>query len=525
MAKLLPQAGWIHSQERSNARSEVRLTAKPRLQFRNGVISFFSLFLVFASLVSCVQPNSTLQTSITQTPVVIVKPEATRTQIPPRPVYGPATLVDYVAQSGDSFLSLASHFNTTVAEIQEANPLILKTITTLAAGLKMKIPIYYESLWGSQFQIIPDYLFVNGPAQIGFNTSEFVDQQPGWLKGYTILAGGLDRRGGDLIDYVAQSFSISPRVLLMIAEYQTGALTQPVLDPEKETYPLGYEDLFHQGFYLQLVWAANQLNSGYYGWRNGRLDDITRSDGSIEVPDPWQNSATVALQTYYSQKLSLLDYEKAINEDGFLKTYKTYFGDPWQEADQALIPGNLQQPDFSLPFAKGRTWSFTGGPHAAWGSGEPLAALDFAPFADFSGCTISNEFVTAIADGQIVRTEPAVAVLDLNQDGDERTGWSVLYLHLGPTDMVRPGVLVKTGDPIGHPSCEGGDNVTGTHVHIARKYNGEWIDADSAIPFNLEGWIAKNGSEAYKGTLSRYGRVVTASERGGSESRIKAGTK
>ncbi len=34
-----------------------------------------------------------------------------------------------------------------------------------------------------------------------------------------------------------------------------------------------------------------------------------------------------------------------------------------------------------------------------------------------------------------------------------------------------------------------GGEVTGTHVHIARKYNGEWILADGPLAFNLEGWI------------------------------------
>ena len=66
---------------------------------------------------------------------------------------------------------------------------------------------------------------------------------------------------------------------------------------------------------------------------------------------------------------------------------------------------------------------------------------------------------------------------------------------------------------------------TGTHVHIARKYNGEWIDADSAVPFNLEGWIAHNGAEPYLGTLKRYGKVITAVVQGTGNSNITAGAK
>jgi len=62
---------------------------------------------------------------------------------------------------------------------------------------------------------------------------------------------------------------------------------------------------------------------------------------------------------------------------------------------------------------------------------------------------------------------------------------------------------------IGYPSCEGGE-VTGTHVHIARKYNGEWILADGPLAFNFEGWIAHNGAQAYLGTLTRGALTIKA---------------
>jgi LasA protease len=75
--------------------------------------------------------------------------------------------------------------------------------------------------------------------------------------------------------------------------------------------------------------------------------------------------------------------------------------------------------------------------------------------------------------------------------------------------MVKSGTKLKVGDPIGRPSCEGGHS-TGTHVHIARKYNGEWIPSDGPIPFDLEGWIAKDGSQPYLGTLTKYSRTVSA---------------
>jgi hypothetical protein len=81
---------------------------------------------------------------------------------------------------------------------------------------------------------------------------------------------------------------------------------------------------------------------------------------------------------------------------------------------------------------------------------------------------------------------------------------------------------IKTGDVIGYPSCEGGIT-TGTHIHVARKYNGEWIPADSAIPFNLDGWIAHNGENPYDGTLTRNNQTIIACPCADIASQIHAG--
>jgi hypothetical protein len=75
--------------------------------------------------------------------------------------------------------------------------------------------------------------------------------------------------------------------------------------------------------------------------------------------------------------------------------------------------------------------------------------------------------------------------------------------------MIPQGSVVEAGDFLGHPSCEGG-TATGTHIHVARKYNGEWIIADSVLPFVMEGWVPKDGSAPYEGTLTRFERTVTA---------------
>jgi hypothetical protein len=146
-----------------------------------------------------------------------------------------------------------------------------------------------------------------------------------------------------------------------------------------------------------------------------------------------------------------------------------------------LIPASLQQPELGLPFVPNSVWDFTGGPHPAWGTSLPFGALDFAPPSEESGCVESKVWFTAPADGVIARSAEATVILDLDGDGDERTGWVLFFFH-----------------------------VAGTHIHVARRYNGEWIPAAGLLPFVLDGWVAEYGGTAYEGTLTKGSKVVPA---------------
>lgn len=439
-------------------------------------------------------------------------PMAAQTPLPTRPTYRPGELVDYIAQTGDTLPALAARFNTTVDQIFEANPNIPRDATTMPPGMPMKIPIYYLALWASPFQILPDHAFVNGPTGIGFSTSAFVAAQPGWLKDYRVYAAGEWRSGAEMVDYVAMNYSISPRLLLAILEYQGGALTQPEQPVKKNL--LGFTRRYWENHYLQLVIAANTLNNGYYGWRLGNLVEFEENDKVLIRPDPWQNSASVAIQYYYSRLFTGEKYAVATGPEGLFQTYSNLFGDPWQDPF-VLLPGSLRQPEFRFPFPADQVWSYTGGPHTGWGTGEPLAGVDFAPPSKTSGCFIADEknFSTAMADGLVVRSGVEGVALDLDHDGDERTGWVIFYLHLSSKDRAPLGTELLTGDKIGYPSCEGG-RATGSHVHIARKFNGEWIAADSPLPLVMNGWVTHNGSREYLGTLTKGGSSVTACECG-----------
>ncbi|MDO9302700.1 MAG: hypothetical protein Q7T89_15040, partial [Anaerolineales bacterium] len=94
-------------------------------------------------------------------------------------------------------------------------------------------------------------------------------------------------------------------------------------------------------------------------------------------------------------------------------------------------------------------------------------------------------------------------------DGYEQTGWNLLYMHIAKEDRVPKGTWLEVDDRIGHASCEGGVS-TGTHLHFARKYNGEWVTADGPIPFIMSGWRVVAGENAYEGKLVKDDMVVIA---------------
>lgn len=418
----------------------------------------------------------------------------------------PAPTQYYMTQSGDTLEALAARFGVNPADI--VVPAGLSTGTTLPHNQLLIIPNVLPEVGPSQ-KLIPDSELVFSGAAAAFDPQAYAVEQGGYLARYVGVADGTAAVGGDVLLAAARNHSINPRLLMALLEYQSGWVTNPQPQGPALRYPYGYVHDYLVNLNAQLSWATSRLATGYYSWRTGRLTELTFPDGSTLRLDPTLNAGTVALQYYFAQTLNRPDWEAAVGPTGFASTYATLFGDPFARALEPLLPANLSQVPLALPFAPGETWSYTGGPHGAWEAGGAQAALDFAPGAGSTGCGTSLAWITAVSAGLVLRSGNGSVMVDLDGDGREATGWNILYLHVASRDRVKAGTFIETGQRIGHPSCEGG-RATGAHVHVARKYNGEWVVAYGVIPFDLSGWVAGPGEGEYYGTLTRDGVIAEA---------------
>ena len=418
----------------------------------------------------------------------------------------------YTSQGGDTLNILAKRFGLLPNEIVAAEvlPPADELIPPGTLLLVPKPPV--NDVRGPTNQIIPDCEFVYGPTAIGFSTQAYVNSKHGYLANHLIDTGSEGKTAGaQAIERIALDNSLSPRVILAILEYESHWVnSQPISIPETD-YPLGYHDYHYRGIFRQLMWATATLSAGYYNWRSGDLNELVFEDGSKLRLSPYLNAASVAIQYYFSKTHTRAQWDKIVAPSGFSALYESMFGPTWERAQyyEPTLTYGVTQPDLSLPFTIGHVWAFTGGPHAAWEEQGALAALDFAPSAQKNGCVSNDAWILAPAAGVVVRTGPGLVMLDLDGDGLEQTGWVIMFLHIRSDTKAELGQYLKKDDPIGHASCEGGI-ATGTHLHIARKYNGEWILADGALAFNLDGWISHNGDGPYKGTLTRGDKTVTA---------------
>ncbi|MBN1439218.1 MAG: LysM peptidoglycan-binding domain-containing protein [Anaerolineales bacterium] len=488
------------------------ILAAPALACSRETAATLEVDSLFATPTRTVPPPTPTPTDPpTATPTAVPLPTATlkpTNTYPPTPTRRPQATplpTGYIVQAGDTLRTIAIRFGVLPGDIQAVNGDPVPQERLLEPGTRLVIPVSLEGTSDST-HLFPDSAIVYSPAFANFDPIQYLRDQDGYLSSY-IQGSGEMANGPEILRQIAFNNSFSPKLLIALVEYSSGWVTKKNPSADTLHYPLGYKDPDSFGLSGQLVWATNILSIGYYGWRDASQLELPFNDGSVMRLAPDLNAGTAAILYYFARTTGGRgEWAQAVAD--FLEVYRRLFGDPFSEAIEPLYTADLPLYEMELPFYKGQQWAFTGGPHGAWERDGARAALDFAP-TDAPNCAISPSWTTAVAPGLIVRSIGHVVVIDLDGDGYEQTGWNVLYLHIADKDHILKGMRVETDDRLGHPSCEGGI-ATGTHIHIARKYNGEWMLAGGPVPFILSRWVAHAGEHPYEGTLERDGIVVTA---------------
>jgi len=435
------------------------------------------------------------------------------TPTPPLPTPTPVATptpdgISYTVHSGDTLFSIAQKHGLTVEQVIAANQLL--DPNQLYPGQVLWIPLAGVNE-GPHLILIPDSELVYGPGYMGFDTISFVQGTAGWLKTYQEDDWGRSKTGAEIVQEIALQYSVGPRVLLAALELRSGALSNPAPSEDARHFPMGYRVNGWDRLSVQLSLAADELNAGFYAQMRGEKQQVLLAGGERRLLAQDLNPGTAGLQRALAQGVDAATWEAWLGPEGFLQVYQRWFGDPWTYAIDPLLPTG-PAPELTLPWSRGTTWYFTGGPHGGWDDGSAWAALDFVPAGTELGCYQSDDWATAAAAGRVIYSDQGMVLLDLDQDGFAGSGWVLLYLHLRSDGRVPVGQEVEVGAPLGHPSCEGGA-ANATHLHFARRYNGVWIAAfDPRWPMVLSGWQALPTDAAYDGVLQRGGETRTACE-------------
>ena len=425
----------------------------------------------------------------------------------------------HTVKPGDTLTRIADRYEVSISALLGAND--LPNPDYLAVGQVINLP-QAPVEYTPSFRILPDSRLVRSIGAFQFDVEDFLSAQPGILQSMTLLiptrlADGRQREdqlsGSQIVERVSREYSVDARLLLAFLEHFARLVSDPQADEEAQLYPLlapaPSSGILRGGLYNQLSWLADQINKGYYDWKYRGQTIHESADGSRRFYHKDLNAASVALQFVIAQMQDVDQWETDVSETGIYSTYRRLFGDPSADTRQTT-PANLAQPELTLPFPRGDAWRFTGGFHGGWGNGSAWAAVDFAPPDETTGWCYTSAFpIIAVARGLVVRLADGLIVLDLDLDGDEGSGWTILYLHVSAHDALREGEAVDAGNILGYASCAGGFS-TATHLHIARRYNGEWIPAHcnrcptgiAVPPFVMSDWkVVGLGNQLYQGFL------------------------
>ncbi|MEL7433728.1 MAG: LysM peptidoglycan-binding domain-containing protein, partial [Chloroflexota bacterium] len=297
--------------------------------------------IVVVSTATPVQPASVSLSPAPQQPLSNPTPNATA-----QPAEIPSS---HVVQPGDTLSGIASSYGVNLDTLLSVNELLDPNL--LEVGQVVNLPAIPEQ-FTPNFKILPDSRLVRAPGSASFDVASFIAQQPGYIRVATDTVDSTLDNGArfpqitssaEIVERVALEYSVDPRLLLAILEFRAGYLSNPQPAEFLQTRPLVTQATAPsvEGLYDQLSWAANELNRAYYGWKYRGLITLTFNDGTSQRFNPELNPATIAVQYLLSRDdTPPAVWQNEVGVGGLYSVYVQYFGDPFTNPVEPLVPAN-----------------------------------------------------------------------------------------------------------------------------------------------------------------------------------------
>ena len=325
-------------------------------------------------------------------------------------------------------------------------------------------------------ELVYDRDFTQAPIE------QFLRASGGDLADVSVTVAGRRQPFGKAILGQTLYYSVSPKIILALLEYQSDLVTQAGLPAERYQWALGNyrEDGRYAGFSAQIRWAVREI---FYARRDLReRPPLVYADGSEAAAPASLSDAQYVLARVLAPTIQNGRLVPALLQ--FQEVYERLFGTLSAEPPAAREPPTvrLHRPlrtifpvtsffDHGGPFLTRRA---DDGITTYWGHTETESAFAYNGHDGWDYAAAPPDEALSAADGTVIFAGIAddncdtLAVI-IDHGADVRT----LYWHLSGI-AVEMGQPVKTGDVIGiigETGC-----AKGPHLHFGVQYAGVSID-------------------------------------------------
>jgi LysM repeat protein len=128
----------------------------------------------------------------------------------PTPAGPPFTF--HIVEEGESLSYISWLYDVAIEDLVAMNKLDGPE-ALIQVGQSLRVPLHADTPGPSQ-RLLPDSEVVYSPAYIGFDLKQFVESKGGYLVGYTEYVDSQTLTGAEIVERVAEQFSVGPRLLL-----------------------------------------------------------------------------------------------------------------------------------------------------------------------------------------------------------------------------------------------------------------------------------------------------------------------